>query len=382
MSEVFSYTQLSDGQRIFLGAPQIGESGRDDAGYQWFDTFDDEYMENKVGSLGISASGTVAAMWGFSEVEDPRKTLSKIMRLALPLLKLPITSEQYSSMPAGYFPVIELHSEGNVSYDEKNRRIYYPSGNTPEEFFKQVVFNGKLDDNAVKNLILVHGYIGGLNDEFGDFRFFSVNIIDDLWPINSARITKAFRTLVDDNFLRPMGVNTSSGFPSFTKIPSHTRRIIEDTTSEAESDKQDETENAPENVDASPYISNDNASKIIANAASRGFETTKLSAIISELNDAVARYKPQSSHALIRALLDHIAPLFSKKNFGEVANNYSWNQTDKNRIQQLDTLFRFDADESLHAPISKRNTAADMHTIGIIRRTINVVIEEASNQTS
>lgn len=376
MSKVFSFTYLSDKQRLFLGDPRINSSERDDSGYQYFDVYDDEYLENKLGSLGISVSSTVAAMWGFGEEKEARNVLAEIMRLAFPFLVLPISSEQYSSIPLGYFPVVTLFSEGDVAYDEKNRIIHMPSGSTPEDFFKSTVFNKKLDDNAVRQLVLIHGYIEGLNDDFGDFRFLSIEITKQMWPINIARATKAYRGLVEDGYLEPLGGNTSSGFPSFTRIPSRTRHLIENTGTQQTTDEPE----VSQGTITPSYVTPEVAEKLVQTAKGKGYHTDKLEGIISELGDAVERSKAQSAHALTRALLDHIAPLFGHSTFAQVANNYAWSQTDKKRIQQLNTLFRFDADDSLHAPISKRNTAADMHSIGLIRRTINVILEEAADQ--
>ncbi len=380
MPEVFSFTHLADGQRIFLGKAKVGSSERDDSGYQYFDVYDDEYLENQLGCLGICVSGTVSGMWGFGEEGDARKKLAEVMRLAFPFINLPISPGQYSSIPSGYFPMVELFSEGDTFYDEKNRTVHMPSGANPEGFFKSTIFSGKMDEDKVKTVVLLHGYLEGLNDNSGSFRFLSIEITKQIWPINPMRVTKAYYGLVEDGYLEPMGGKTSSGFPSFTRVPSAARRVIENVGALAETTESRSDSVSAEKTATPPYVADTIKEKLAQSAKDRGYDTNKLEAILSELNDAVERSKAQSSHALIRALLDHIAPLFDYSTFAQVANNYAWTQTDKKRIEQLNTLFRFDADESLHSPISKRNTAVDMHSIGLIRRTINVVLEEAIDQ--
>ncbi|NTU73267.1 hypothetical protein HGB07_03805 [Candidatus Roizmanbacteria bacterium] len=379
MPEVFSFTHLSDGKRVFLGNPQVANSERDDAGYQYFETYEDEYLEDRIGYLGINMSGTVYGLWDFGKYGDAREKLAEIMRLALPLLKLPISSEQYKTIPSGYFPVIGLFSDGLVYYDESTRVVHLPSGKSPEDFFKSTIFEGTLNQENVERIILTYGYLEGINSPFGDFRFPSIEITKSIWPINPQRVTKAFYTLVEDGGLEPTGGNTSSGFPSFTRIPSHTRQIIESNIQEEPETPNQDSSAAP-SASVPPYITYELTKSLIESAKNKGYSTKKLEAVISEINDSVARENAQSAHALIRALLDHIPPLFGYNTFAQVTNNYHWSQTDKKRIEQLNTLFRFDADEALHAPISKRDTSADMHSIGIIRHTLNVILEEASHQ--
>lgn len=382
MAEVFSFTYLSDGTQVFLGRPQADESKRDDSGYQFFDVFDDEYLENKIGMLGISVTDTVSAMWNFGEENNARDELKSIMKLALPLIDLPISPQQVA-VQSGYFSVIQLFSEGDIFYDETNRIIHIPSGASPQEFFKSTLFGGKISDSDVKRVILTHAYVEGIKDTMGDFRFVTIEITKDIWPINPERVTKAYRGLVNDGLLLPTGGNTSSGFPSMTKLSPEAQRMIEETnkktapTPEAMYLPQTDAETTPTPL---AYIAPQTMESIVKSASDKGLDTTKLEMIMDELNDAAERNKPQSAHALVRTLLNHIAPLFGYPTFAQVANNHKWTQTDKNRVRELETIFRFDADESLHSPISKRNTAVDMHSIGVIRRTVNVILQEAVEQ--
>lgn len=382
MPKVFSFTQLSDGQRIFLANPKIKDTERDDEGYQYFEAYDNEYLDNKIGFLGIKMSGTVYGMWNFESLGDARTKLAEIMRLALPLIRLPITPEQYKKIPSGYFPIVSLFSEGNVFYDEVNWIIHLPSGASPEDFFKSTVFGGKFNDEKVRAIVLIYAFIESLSGQFGNSMFPSIEITEEIWPINPERVTRAFYGLVEDGYLEPNGGNTSSGFPSFTRLPSDSRRIIESSEVLGEDvEPKAASVSSPDVAQIEPYLSDEVVKNLLNSAKKREYDTTKLEAIMSELNDAFERNKAQSSHALIRALLDHIAPLFGYDTFAHVANNYSWPESDKKRIRELNTLFRFDADDSLHTPISKRNTAVDMQSIGLIRRIINVILAEASSQS-
>lgn len=83
------------------------------------------------------------------------------------------------------------------------------------------------------------------------------------------------------------------------------------------------------------------------------FDVAKLLALVSELNDNFVSRHTYASHALLRAVLDHIPPAFGYVNFREVANNYPWNKTDKRYMKKL-ADFRDQADDALHRPISVR----------------------------
>lgn len=377
MARLFSFTHLSDGKRVYLANPQTSITNRDDEGYQYFEAFEDEYLEDKIGYIGFSMSGSVFAVWNFNELGNTRERLMDIMRLALPLITLPLTSKQYLSIRNGHFPVIHLVTEGKITYNESRLTVLIPSGLSPEDFFKSTVFGGKLNDSNVRDIVLMHAYLEGVNDTFGNFRFPSIEIDKAIWPIKPEKVARAYRGMVEDGVLEAQGGVTSSGFPSFTRVPAPTRDAIE--TLESKLDIEEVTIlEAPESGIA--YIPQGSIDKLIATASKKGFNTQKLEAIVSELNIAYKLNSSQSAHFLIRALLDHISPMFGMNKFAEVADNYPWTQTDKKHIKGLNGHFRFDADDGLHTPISSRDTSLDMHAIGIVRRAVNRIVDEAADQ--
>jgi hypothetical protein len=78
---------------------------------------------------------------------------------------------------------------------------------------------------------------------------------------------------------------------------------------------------------------------------------SKLLGLIDELNDNYARSNTYASHALLRAILDHVPPILGCPDFAAVASNYSWGRTDKRYMKNL-TDFRDQADDALHRQIS------------------------------
>lgn len=81
------------------------------------------------------------------------------------------------------------------------------------------------------------------------------------------------------------------------------------------------------------------------------YDLTKVVALCEELNIC---YRSQCYHAvaaLVRALMDHVPPIFGCKSFNEVANNYPGAKSFKECMQRLDGAARKIADAHLHTRI-------------------------------
>jgi hypothetical protein len=84
-----------------------------------------------------------------------------------------------------------------------------------------------------------------------------------------------------------------------------------------------------------PYIDPAVTASLVARAAALGFDPTKLTQLISELNDNYSRGNAYAVHALLRALLDHVPPMLGCTDFKAAANNYHWGRTDRNYARRL-----------------------------------------------
>lgn len=56
---------------------------------------------------------------------------------------------------------------------------------------------------------------------------------------------------------------------------------------------------------------------------------------------------------LVRAIVDHVPPIFNAKNFAEVANNYQAPRSFSEQMRQLENSLRKIADMHLHQHIRK-----------------------------
>ena len=103
----------------------------------------------------------------------------------------------------------------------------------------------------------------------------------------------------------------------------------------------------------SPYVNETVVASIrVVNGHSK-FDVTKLLGLIDELNDNYANRNTYASHALLRAILDHVPPIFELPSFRQVADNYAWGRTDQKYIKRL-ADFRDQADDALHRQISSK----------------------------
>ncbi len=86
---------------------------------------------------------------------------------------------------------------------------------------------------------------------------------------------------------------------------------------------------------------------------SEKYDLTKLIQMCKELNDNYSLGNYLASGMLIRSILDHIPPIFEKKTFTEVVNNYG-TKSFRDIILPLDVSSRKISDSYLHTPIRNK----------------------------
>jgi hypothetical protein len=107
------------------------------------------------------------------------------------------------------------------------------------------------------------------------------------------------------------------------------------------------------------------------------FDRSKLLQLIDELNDNYLRGHCYAAHAMLRAILDHIAPLLGCADFTAAVNNYRWNRTDRSYMRKL-LDFKLQADDVLHRQISGK---ADLLSLDDMppRAWINRLLQECAS---
>ncbi|MGZ5624184.1 MAG: tyrosine-type recombinase/integrase [Methylobacter sp.] len=81
------------------------------------------------------------------------------------------------------------------------------------------------------------------------------------------------------------------------------------------------------------------------------FDFRRLIMLLQELNSASANSNYLSMAFLIRAVLDHVPPVFGCETFGQIANNYAGTKSFKRNMDHLHNALRNIADNYLHSHI-------------------------------
>ena len=86
---------------------------------------------------------------------------------------------------------------------------------------------------------------------------------------------------------------------------------------------------------------------------SKKFDTLKLIRLLQEINTAHNNDSHLSVGILVRAMIDHIPPIFGFNSFPEVANNYKGTRSFNASMRRLNDSLRNLADAYLHVQIRK-----------------------------
>lgn len=108
------------------------------------------------------------------------------------------------------------------------------------------------------------------------------------------------------------------------------------------------------------------------------FDLTKLIRLCEELNSSNRMQNWFAVGALVRAIIDHIPPIFNYKNFSEVANNYSAPgkaRSFKPSMDHLENSMRKISDSFLHSQITKSETLPNEMQVDC-KRDLDVLLEE------
>jgi len=86
------------------------------------------------------------------------------------------------------------------------------------------------------------------------------------------------------------------------------------------------------------------------------FDLTRLIKLCEEINVAFQNDCHMTIAMILRAIIDHVPPIFSTNSFSEVANNYSGSKSFKDSMQLLERSLRKVADSHLHVQIRRKET--------------------------
>lgn len=124
-----------------------------------------------------------------------------------------------------------------------------------------------------------------------------------------------------------------------------------------------------------PAVGSYVAEELIADLEAKDttFRTDKLLALVRELNANYADEHPYACQMLLRAILDHIPPVFGQEKFQHVVAHGPWGRTEKVYMKQL-TEFRASADDALHRQIGTRTSRFSISDLPT-RASVNALLE-------
>ena len=105
------------------------------------------------------------------------------------------------------------------------------------------------------------------------------------------------------------------------------------------------------------------------------WDLKRLVRLLQELNIAHAGEAHMATAMLVRAVLDHVAPIFGKATFNEVANNYAAPRSFKEQMKHLDESLRKIADSHLHLPV-RQSEVLPLGTQVDFRAAVDVLLAE------
>lgn len=106
-------------------------------------------------------------------------------------------------------------------------------------------------------------------------------------------------------------------------------------------------------LDSVPYVSEQRLTQL-SEAHSPDFDFTRLLALLYELNSASRNRNYLSIAFLVRAVIDHVPPIFGLHAFTELTNNYQSTKSFKKHMEHLQSSLRNVADGYLHVPIRSK----------------------------
>lgn len=88
----------------------------------------------------------------------------------------------------------------------------------------------------------------------------------------------------------------------------------------------------------------------------KNFDLTRLIQLCEEINVACQNDCHMTIAMVLRAIIDHVPPIFDTSSFSEVANNYSGPKSFRDSMQLLQRSLRNVADSHLHVQIRRKET--------------------------
>ena len=125
-----------------------------------------------------------------------------------------------------------------------------------------------------------------------------------------------------------------------------------------------------------PYVAEERITEL-AEIENATFDTSKIIRLVRELNVAYNNDAHFTTGILVRAIIDHVPPIFGCATFPEVANNYKGTKSFKAAMQRFNDSLRNLADSYLHVQIRKVESLPTYNQVDF-RAELDALLSEVS----
>jgi hypothetical protein len=126
-----------------------------------------------------------------------------------------------------------------------------------------------------------------------------------------------------------------------------------------------------------PFVSPDRIEELRLVSTQAAFDLSRLLRLCEELNIVSRNECHIATAVLVRALIDHIPPVFGQREFNEVANNYAGTKSFVATAKHLQESLRKIADALLHSPI-RRTESLPTATQVDFKQSLDVILGEVA----
>lgn len=188
------------------------------------------------------------------------------------------------------------------------------------------------------------------------------SIRNDLGPTRKYEFESALTALSQFNMLS----NSPGANPGIRNCLARVARMTAELEAEAAAKEQpqlvDSRADSPSSGRESSYV-NPNRIEAIKSFPVGSFDYRRLIRLLEELNLVYRSEAYMATAMLIRAITDHVPPLFGVRVFSEVASNYSGTKSFKGQMQSLHNSLRHVADSNLHTQIRRNEDLPTEHQV-------------------
>lgn len=168
--------------------------------------------------------------------------------------------------------------------------------------------------------------------------------------------------------------SSSGGFvggPSFAAVREISGIIL---AAQKEIDRKRNSPQRPEIPLTDLYVSAERLRQLSA-ATSSSFDLARLVRLCEELNSAHANKCYMSIAMILRAIIDHVPPIFAVQSFSEIANNYAGAKSFKESMTYLNASLRKVADAHLHVQIRPKEILPEFTQVDFDHLSIHCLVK-------